>query len=116
MENNRRLEQINLSIGGIIIIILLLFHSIYLLLSEKKQILGIDTLSSEKFITQALVNRIIAFFVVLMFFCFSLENYYNSEKPNNEGLLRVIISSLALLATTIEIYLNLKNFVSLEQE
>lgn len=116
MQNNRRLEQINLSIIGIIIIILLLIHSTYLLLQEKKQILGIKSISNEEFITQAFGNRLIAFFVVLMFFSFSLENYNNSQKPNNEALLRVIVSALSLLAIIIEVYLNFENYIRLEKE
>ena len=116
MKENRRLEQINLSIGGIIVIIFVLIHSIYLLSSEKKQILGMDTLSNEEFIIQALGNRIVAFFIVLMFFYFSLENYNNSENKNISDLLRVTISTFSFLAITIELYLNFKNYISLKQE
>lgn len=111
MQENRRIEQINLSIIGIIIIILVLTHSIYLLLSEKKQILGFDSLTNEEFITQALINRTISFFVVLMFFIFALENYNNNENKNSDVLLRLTVSTLAFLSITIELYLTIKNYI-----
>lgn len=116
MQENRRIEQINLSIGGIIVIILVLIHSIYLLVSEKKQILEIDSLSNQEFITQALINRTIAFFVVLMFFVFALENYKNNENKNNDALLRLTVSTLAFLSITIELYLTFKNYIEITEE
>ena len=116
MQENRRIEQINLSIIGIIIIILVLIHSIYLLISEKKQILGLDSLSNEEFVAQALMNRTIAFFVVLMFFIFALENYNNNQNKNNDAILRLTVSTLAFLSITIELYLTLKNYIEITEE
>jgi len=116
MGENRRLEQINLSAVGIIIIILVLFHSIYLLISEKKQILGLDSLTNEEFITQALGNRIISFLVILLFFSFSLENYNNAEDKTNTDLLRLLVSTFSLIAILIELYLTIKNYIAVKEE
>ena len=78
LENEKRLNQIDWSIIGIIIIIFLLIHSIYLLINEKKRLLDIDSISDEDFVIQALINRSIASSIVLMFFLFNLSNYLDT--------------------------------------
>ena len=119
--NKKRLKQIDLSIIGVIIFIFLLIHSIYLLLVEKKKILNIETISNENLVVQSLINRIIAFFVVLIFFSFSLSNYYdtlksgNEEKINNQKI-RLLVSTFALLSVTTEVYLTIKNLIELKEE
>lgn len=120
-QKNKRLRQIDLSIIGIIIIILILFHSIYLLVTEKKKILNIETISDENIIIQSLINRVIAFFVVLMFFIFSVSNYRDllqgsNKKQINNQKIRIFVSSFSLLSVTIEIYLTLKELISINEQ
>ncbi|MBE6152835.1 MAG: hypothetical protein E7166_01220 [Firmicutes bacterium] len=119
-EENKRLNQIDLSIIGVIIFICILIHSIYLLLVEKKKILKIETISDENLLIQSLINRIIAFFVVLLFFSFSFSNYNDILKTNNEEQinnqsLRLLVSTFALLSVTTEVYLTIKQFISLKE-
>jgi len=119
--NNKRLEQIDLSIIGVIIFIFILLHSIYLLVTEKKILLNIKTISNESVIVQSLINRIVAFFIVLMFFTFALSNYYDilqsgSKDSINNQRLRLFVSSFALLSVTIEVYLTIKEFVSINNQ
>lgn len=118
--NNKRLKQIDLSIIGVIIFIFILIHSIYLLITEKKKILNIETISNENLIVQSLINRIIAFFVVLLFFSFSLSNYMDIIKSGNEEAinnqrLRLLVSSFALLSVTTEVYLTFKQLIELNE-
>lgn len=122
MENEKRLKQIDWSIIGIIIIIFLLIHSIYLLINEKKRILDIDSISDEEFVIQALINRSIASAIVLMFFLFNLSNYLDtinntesSEDEINSRLLNLITSSLALIATLIEVFSVVRNYILLKE-
>ena len=119
--NNKRLEQIDLSIIGVIIFIFILLHSIYLLVTEKKILLNIKTISNESVIVQSLINRIVAFFIVLMFFTFALSNYYDilqsgSKDSINNQRLKLFVSSFALLSVTIEVYLTIKEFVSINNQ
>ncbi|MBQ7140025.1 MAG: hypothetical protein IJO32_00815 [Bacilli bacterium] len=122
MENEKRLKQIDWSIIGIIIIISLLIHSIYLLINEKKRILDIDSISDEEFVIQALINRSIASAIVLMFFLFNLSNYLDtinnpesSEDEINSRLLNLITSSLALIATLVEVFSVVRNYILLKE-
>ena len=115
--NNKRLKQIDLSIIGLIIFIFILIHSIFLLVTEKKKILNIETISNENLVAQALINRVIAFFIVLLFFSFSLSNYYDilqsgDEESISNQHLRLLVSTFALLSVTIEVYLTFKEFIS----
>lgn len=115
--NNKRLKQIDLSIIGVIIFIFILIHSIFLLVTEKKKILNIETISNENLVAQALINRVIAFFIVLLFFSFSLSNYYDilqsgDEESISNQHLRLLVSTFALLSVTIEVYLTFKEFIS----
>ncbi len=119
--NNKRLKQIDLSIIGVIIFIFILLHSIYLLVTEKKKILNIETISNENLIVQSLVNRIIAFFVVLMFFTFAISNYKDllqsgDEESINNQRIRVLVSTFALLSVTTEVYLTIKEYVTLKEQ
>jgi len=123
LENEKRLKQIDWSIIGIIIIIFLLIHSIYLLINEKKGLLGQESLSNEEFLVQAIINRVIASAVILMFFTFNttnLKDLIESNDATEEEIknqeLRVIVSGLALLAVLIEIYLNVKNYITLKEQ
>lgn len=122
MENEKRLKQIDWSIIGIIIIIFLLIHSIYLLINEKKRILDIDSISDEEFVIQALINRSVASAIVLMFFLFNLSNYLdtvNNPKSTkdeiNGRLLTLITSTLALLATLVEVFSVVRNYILLKE-
>jgi len=122
LENEKRLNQIDWSIIGIIIIIFLLIHSIYLLINEKKRILDIDSISDEEFVIQALINRSIASAIVLMFFIFNLSNYLDtinnpesSEDEINSRLLNLITSSLALIATLVEVFSVVRNYILLKE-
>ena len=122
LENEKRLKQIDWSIIGIIIIISLLIHSIYLLINEKKRILDIDSISDEEFVIQALINRSIASAIVLMFFLFNLSNYLDtinnpesSEDEINSRLLNLITSSLALIATLVEVFSVVRNYILLKE-
>ena len=115
--NNKRLKQIDLSIIGVIIFIFILIHSIFLLVTEKKKILNIETISNENLVAQALINRVIAFFIVLLFFSFSLSNYYDilqsgDEESISNQHLRLLVSTFALLSVTIEVCLTFKEFIS----
>lgn len=119
--NAKRLKQIDLSIIGVIIFIFILLHSIYLLVTEKKKILNIETISNENLVVQSLINRVIAFFVVLMFFSFAISNYKDllqsgdEERINNQRI-RVLVSTFALLSVITEIYLIIKEFISLKEQ
>lgn len=121
MQENKRLNQIDLSILGVIVVIFILFHSIYLLTSEKKKILNIETISDEEMIVQALINRLIAFLVVVMFFTFAVTNYNellktsNDEETINIQFTRVIISLLALLSVGLDVYLAFKEYISINE-
>jgi len=119
--NNKRLKQIDLSIVGVIIFIFILIHSIYLLITEKKKILNIETISNENLIIQSLINRVIAFFIVLMFFSFAVSNYIDlletqdEERINNQRV-RILVSSFALLSVITEIYLTFKELISINDQ
>lgn len=119
----KRLKQIDWSIIGIIIIIFLLVHSIYLLINEKKGILGEESITDEQFVIQALINRVIASAIILMFLIFNISNLMDlinnsdaSEFEINDQTYRVIVSSLALLATLIEVFLGVKNYLFLKEQ
>lgn len=124
LENNeKRLKQIDISIIAVIILIFVLIHSIYLLISEKKGLLGEETLSEEQFIVQVIWNRLTAAGVVLIFLTFSissLNDLMNSEDTNEEQikdqLFRVIALALALVSILIELFLGFKNYIALKNQ
>ena len=124
MENNeKRLKQIDISIIAVIILIFVLIHSIYLLISEKKGLLGEETLSEEQFIVQVIWNRLTAAGVVLIFLIFSissLNDLLNSEDTSEEQikdqLFRVIALALALVSILIELFLGFKNYIALKNQ
>ena len=119
--NTKRLKQIDLSIIGVIIFIFLLIHSIYLLLVEKKKILNIETISNENLLVQSLINRVIAFFIILLFFSFNLSNYQdilesgNEEQISNQRI-RLLVSTFALLSVIVELYLTIRQIIQLNDE
>ena len=124
LENNeKRLKQIDISIIAVIILIFVLIHSIYLLISEKKGLLGEETLSEEQFIVQVIWNRLTAAGVVLIFLIFSissLNDLLNSEDTSEEQikdqLFRVIALALALVSILIELFLGFKNYIALKNQ
>ena len=124
MENNeKRLKQIDVSIIDVIILIFVLIHSIYLLISEKKGLLGEETLIEEQFIVQVIWNRLTAAGVVLIFLIFSissLNDLLNSEDTSEEQikdqLFRVIALALALVSILIELFLGFKNYIALKNQ
>lgn len=124
MENNeKRLKQIDISIIAVIVLIFVLIHSIYLLISEKKGLLGEETLSEEQFIVQVIWNRLTAAGVVLIFLIFSissLNDLLNSEDTSEEQikdqLFRVIALALALVSILIELFLGFKNYIALKNQ
>lgn len=124
LENNeKRLKQIDISIIAVIILIFVLIHSIYLLISEKKGLLGEETLSEEQFIVQVIWNRLTAAGVVLIFLIFSissLNDLLNSEDISEEQikdqLFRVIALALALVSILIELFLGFKNYIALKNQ
>ena len=124
LENNeKRLKQIYISIIAVIVLIFVLIHSIYLLISEKKGLLGEETLSEEQFIVQAIWNRLTAAGVVLIFLIFSissLNDLLNSEDTSEEQikdqLFRVIALALALVSILIELFLGFKNYIALKNQ
>ena len=124
MENNeKRLKQIDISIIAVIVLIFVLIHSIYLLISEKKGLLGEETLIEEQFIVQVIWNRLTAAGVVLIFLIFSissLNDLLNSEDTSEEQikdqLFRVIALALALVSILIELFLGFKNYIALKNQ
>lgn len=124
LENNeKRLKQIDISIIAVIVLIFVLIHSIYLLISEKKGLLGEETLSEEQFIVQVIWNRLTAAGVVLIFLIFSissLNDLLNSEDTSEEQikdqLFRVIALALALVSILIELFLGFKNYIALKNQ
>ena len=93
----------------------------YIDLVEKKKILNIKTIGNENLVIQSLINRIIAFLIVIMFLGFNISNYKDllqsgdEERINNQKI-RILVSTFALLSVTTEIYLTIKEFISLKEQ
>lgn len=117
MEEKQELNQINLSIIGVVIFIFILFHSIYLLNEQKKEVLHEESISDKEFITQRLINRIIAGVIIFMFFYFAYRNYQSKENKTFDDLLQLSVSTFTLIAISIEIYITYKAYLNtLENE
>lgn len=122
-NNEKRLQQIDWSIIGIIILIFILVHSIYLLINEKKGLLGEESLSEEEFLTQAIFNRGIASVIIIMFLLFEISNLKDlvesdeaTEELIKDQKLNVLSSLLALIAVLIGLYLPFKSYITLRQQ
>lgn len=126
MENQnieKELNQIDWSIIGVIIFIFILIHSIYLLISEKKGLLGEETLSEEEFLIQAIFNRGLSIVIIIIFLIFEISDLKDLFKSNevteesvNDQKLNVLSSVLALIAIIIGFYLPLKSYIELKQQ
>ena len=123
MGNEKRINQINWSLIGIIIIIFILVHSMYLLINEKKGLLGEETITDEQFVIHAILNRAAASVIVFMFLFFSASNLKDliesgdaTDEQIKNQVLRTMVSAFALIAVLLELYLGVKQYVELQEQ
>ena len=111
MENE--IKELNIKQILVCVLILVLFHSLYLIETQKDKVKNIDTLSDYELLTQVLYNRLVVFIVLLYFTISAYTNYINNESENN--LIVFITALLPFIAVCIDIVNTINNLDKLKE-